>query len=77
MIRVVIFLVAIAGVAFGAAWLADRPGDVVIAWQGMRIETSVAVLAMAAGLVAALTIVIWSVLRAIVRSPRTLRTHLR
>ena len=77
MIRVVIFLVAIAVVAFGAAWFADRPGDVVIAWQGMRIETSVAVLAMAAGLVAALAIVLWSLLRAIVRSPGTLRTHLR
>ena len=31
--------------AFGAAWLADRPGEVMIVWQGRRIETSVAVLA--------------------------------
>ena len=77
MIRVVIFLIAIAALAFGAAWLADRPGDVVIAWQGVRIETSVAVLAMSVGLVAALAVVIWSVLRAIVRSPRALQARLR
>lgn len=77
MIRVVIFLIAIAALAFGAAWFADRPGDVVIAWQGLRIETSVAVLAMAVALVAALAVVIWSVLRAIVRSPRALKAHLR
>ena len=44
MIRVVIFLAAIAALALGAAWLADRPGDVVITWLGYRIETSVMVL---------------------------------
>jgi HemY protein len=77
MIRVVIFLVAIGVLALGAAWLADRPGEVVISWQGWRIDTSVAVLAMAVALVAALAILIWSILRAIVRSPWALRQHLR
>jgi HemY protein len=77
MIRVVIFLLAIAALAFGAAWLADRPGEVVISWQGWRIDTSVAVLAMAVALVAAFAILVWSVLRAIVRSPSALRQRLR
>ena len=45
MIRVVIFLVLVGLLALGAAWLADRPGDVVVTWQGLRIETSVMVLA--------------------------------
>ena len=45
MIRVVIYLVVIGILAFAAVWLADRPGDVVITWQGRRIETSVMVLA--------------------------------
>jgi HemY protein len=69
MIRVVIFLLAIAALAFGTVWLADRPGEVMIIWQGRRIDTSVAMLAIAVGVVAALAVVAWSILRAIVRSP--------
>jgi HemY protein len=77
MIRVVIFLVVIAALAFAAAWLADRPGEVAISWQGWRIETSVAVLAIAVAMVAALAVLAWSILRAVVRSPAALRARLR
>jgi HemY protein len=77
MIRVVIFLVAIGVLAFGAAWLADRPGEVAITWQGRHIETSVAVLAMAVALVTALALLAWSILRMILQSPFRLRQHLR
>jgi HemY protein len=77
MIRVVIFLVAIGVLALGAAWLADRPGEVAITWQGLRIETSVAILAIAVGAVAALAVVAWSILRTLARAPTTLREHLR
>ena len=44
MIRVVLFLIVVGALALGAAWLADRPGDVVVTWQGLRIETSLMVL---------------------------------
>ena len=44
MIRVVVYLVVVGLLAFGAVWLADRPGDVAITWLGRRIETSVMVL---------------------------------
>src|SRR5580693_5499686 len=77
MIRVVIFLIAIAVMALGAAWLADRPGEVAISWIGWRIETSVALLAIAVAVVAALTVLAWSVLRAILRSPAVLRERSR
>jgi HemY protein len=77
MIRVVIFLLAIAALAIGAVWLADRPGEVMIIWQGRRIDTSVAVLAIAVAVVAALAVVAWSILRAIVGAPSTLRQQLR
>src|SRR6202163_1771360 len=77
MIRVVIFLLAIAALAIGAVWLADRPGEVMIIWQGRRIDTSVAVLAIAVGAVAALAVLAWSILRAILRSPAALRAQLR
>jgi HemY protein len=77
MIRVVIILLAIAGLAFCAAWLADRPGEVMIVWQGRRIDTSVAMLVIAVAVVAALAVLIWSILSAVVRSPSTLRQRLR
>jgi HemY protein len=77
MIRVVFFLIAIAALAFAAAWLADRPGEVAISWQGRRIETSVAVAAIAIAAVAVLAVMAWSILRRLVSAPSALRQHLR
>src|SRR5579863_5129748 len=77
MIRIVLFLLIVGALSLGVAWLADRPGDVIIVWQGLRIETSLLVLG--AGLVAALVVLVllWSLIRAILRSPRLLSRHLR
>jgi HemY protein len=69
MIRVILFLVTAALLALGIAWLADRPGDVSINWLGYRVETSVLVAGFAIALVAAFLIAIWSIYRAILRSP--------
>jgi HemY protein len=69
MIRVILFLALVALVALGVVWLADRPGDVAIVWQGYRIETSVMVLAVAVAVVIAAVLAIWSVIRSILRSP--------
>lgn len=44
--RALIFFVEIAVVVAIAVWLADRPGAVVVDWQGWRVETSVGVLAL-------------------------------
>jgi HemY protein len=77
MIRVVIYLLAVGALALGAAWLADRPGDVMITWQGRRIETSVMVLTIAVVAIAVLTTMFWSTLRTILRSPDTLWRYLR
>ncbi len=48
-----------------------------ITWQKLRIETSLMVLVVAVAAVAALTVLLWSILRAILRSPETLRFYLR
>jgi HemY protein len=77
MIRIVLFLIVVGALSLGAVWLADRPGDVVVVWQGLRIETSLMVLG--AAIVAAVVVValIFSLVRAIVRSPGALSRHLR
>ena len=77
MIRVVIFLILVGLAALGAAWLADRPGDVVVNWQGMRIETSVMVLAAALLAAVAVLLLLWTLLSALVRSPFILRRYRR
>jgi HemY protein len=76
MIRVATFLIVVGALALGVAWLANRPGDVVLTWQGLRIETSLMVLGAAMLTAMAVLALIWSLLRAILRSPFTLRRHL-
>ncbi len=69
MIRVVFYLIVVGVLAFGVAWLADRPGDVVITWQGLRIETSLMVLGAAVLAILAILALLWSLVRALLRSP--------
>ncbi len=77
MIRIILFLVVVGTLGLGAAWLADRPGDVVVTWQGWRIETSLMVLGAAVLIAMVVIAFMWSVVRAIVRSPRMMKSHLR
>src|SRR5262245_4076565 len=77
MIRVVIYLVIVGLLSLAAAWLADRPGDVLITWQNRRIETSVMMLAVGVLIVAALSAMLWTLVRAIVRAPDVLWLYLR
>jgi HemY protein len=72
MIRVVFFLIVVSLLSLGAAWLADRPGDVVVTWQGLRIETSVMVAIAAALAAMAALAIVFGALRAIVRAPTVL-----
>src|SRR5262245_64543353 len=70
MLRVVLFLVLVGVLALAGAWLADRPGDVAITWMGWRIETSVLVAIAAVVAIVMLALMVWSIVRALVRSPR-------
>lgn len=63
MVRVLIYLFIIALLAAGAVWLADRPGEVSILWQGYRIETSVAIAAIGVVVLAFLSLVAWAIMR--------------
>jgi HemY protein len=77
MIRVLVYLVIVAVLAFGAVWFAERPGDVAITWQGRRIDTSVMVLAAAVAAIAVATVMAWSILRAILRAPDVVSRFMR
>lgn len=77
MIRLVLFLLVVGAISLGAAWLADRPGDVVVTFQGLRIETSLLVSAAALLALVALLGLLWSLARTLLRSPTVLANHLR
>ena len=69
MIRVVLFLLSLAIVAAGFAWIADRPGKIAITWLGYRIDTSVMVAVLAVLALVVGILLLWSILRAVIRSP--------
>ncbi|MDR4307395.1 hypothetical protein IHQ68_12285 [Chelatococcus sambhunathii] len=69
MVRVLLYLALVGVFAFAAVWLADRPGQLVVDWQGYRIETSVLTAAAFVAAVACLTVVIWNVMRWILAGP--------
>jgi HemY protein len=85
MIRIVLFLVAIGFLALGVAWIADRPGDVVITWPWLdrfwpghgHIDTTLMALGGALLTAMAAIAIIWVIVRAILRSPFAMRSHLR
>jgi HemY protein len=69
MIRVFIYLLVIAALAVGAVWLAERPGEVTVVWQGYRIETSFAVAAIGVVALVFLGMLAWSALRFLLGLP--------
>ncbi|RUP00045.1 heme biosynthesis HemY N-terminal domain-containing protein [Hyphomicrobium sp.] len=72
MVRLVVYLLTIALIASGLAWLADRPGTLQIVWQGYDIETSVFRAVVMLAVAAALVVFVWSLLRALWNGPATI-----
>lgn len=60
MLRVLAYLIVVALIVAGAVWLAERPGDVVLVWQGWRVDTSVPILLLA---ILTVVVVLWGLLR--------------
>jgi HemY protein len=77
MIRSLFFLVLVGLLAFGVAWVVDRPGDIAITWLGWRIETSVTVAVVAVAIVVVVAVVAWTVVRTILRAPDLIAMFLR
>jgi HemY protein len=77
MTRLIIFLIVVAGLGFAFAWVADRPGEVSLVWQGMRYDTSLMVaVSTFVALVAAIMFVWWAIMT-VLRSPALMRRFFR
>ena len=68
--RAVPALVVVALLIAAAVFIADQPGSVSITWQDWQVDTSVAVMALAVLVVAAIATMLYGVMRRIVRGPR-------
>ena len=69
MIRLLVFLAVLVALAFGFAWLADRPGDVTLVWQGWRVETDLMTAAIAVVAAIVVVMILVAVARAIWHTP--------
>ncbi|TYC53452.1 heme biosynthesis protein HemY [Rhodobacterales bacterium] len=70
MIRVLLYFVLLFLVAIGFAWLADQPGLITISWNGYDWVQPPVVVVVVAALVIAAIITVFSLIRAIFRSPQ-------
>src|ERR1700722_2957122 len=77
MYRIILFLLLIALAGAGAAWVADQPGDVVMTWGGWRASPSVPVFAELFGIAVVAAMLAWTILRALWRTPETVRRRRR
>ena len=69
MVRLLIFLAALALAAWGLTWLANNPGVVDVTWRGEEYEVSL-MFALAAVVALAIAIaIVWALLRFVFRIP--------
>ncbi len=76
MVRLLLFLLAVLAVAAGLAWLADRPGSLVVTWQDYVLETSVFRAAVIFTLLVGLAVLAWSIVRQVWSSPAAVSNFL-
>jgi len=70
--RALAFLALLAIAAFGAVWIADRPGTVTVVWNGYEIATSLGIALVGVLIVAVAIGLIWAVVKGVIVLPETL-----
>lgn len=77
MVRILFFILFVLALALGFAWLADRPGELSLIWQGQLVEMSLMRAAtILISLFAAILIVAW-LIRTVWLSPHTVTRYFR
>ncbi|MBM3630060.1 MAG: heme biosynthesis protein HemY, partial [Alphaproteobacteria bacterium] len=71
--RAAAFLLLAGALMLAVGWLADRPGEVSITWQGWRVDTSFGMMLAGAAALAALAVALASLWRLVVTGPRRFR----
>jgi len=77
MIRILVFVVLVFLLGLGFAWLADRPGDMVVTFGGYQYQVSLMVAAVAVVAVVAGVMILWWLTKAIWTSPYMIARYFR
>jgi HemY protein len=77
MIRILFFLVVVFALGLGFAWLADRPGNMVVNFGGYQYQVSLMVAAVAVTAVVAAVMIAWWLVKSIWNSPYTIARYFR
>jgi HemY protein len=77
MIRILLFLVVVLALGLGFAWLADRPGDMVVTLDGYQYQVSLMVAASLVVAVVAAAMALWWLVKAIWTSPYMIARYFR
>jgi HemY protein len=77
MYRIILFLVLIALAGWGASWVADQPGEVLISWNGGQAHPSLPTFVLLLGIVIVAAILAWTILLILWRLPERIRRNRR
>lgn len=77
MLRILFFLILVFAVGLGFAWLADRPGDLVVTFGGYQYQVTLMVAAVIVAAIIATTMLSWWLIKAIWYSPYTVSRYFR
>lgn len=77
MVRLLLYVALVLVLGFGFAWLADRPGALVITWQGQQIEMSLMVAVSAVVALIAIIMFGWWLIKSLLTSPQVVTRYFR
>ncbi|GAA2886558.1 HemY protein [Aminobacter niigataensis] len=77
MIRILFFLAVVFGLGLGFAWLADRPGDMVVTFGGYQYQVSLMVAAVAVTAIVVAVMLSWWLTKSLWNSPYAIARHFR
>src|SRR5436305_6718960 len=77
MIRILIFLAVVFALGLGFAWLADRPGEMLVTFNGYQYQVTLMVAAVAIVAVVAAVMILWWLIKSLWNSPYTISRYFR
>src|SRR5690606_23416054 len=76
MIRALIILAVLFALGIGFVWIAERPGELVLTWQGYEIRTSVMAAVLGLVVFVGLLVFVWRLVILVIRSPHLLGRYM-
>jgi HemY protein len=77
MLRILFFLVVVFALGLGFAWLADRPGDLVVTLDGYQYQVTLMVAAVGVAVIVAAVMLTWWIVKIVWRSPYLVSRYFR